>query len=613
MFHLLAQILLAVNFGHYWYYIRGQESTLPYFVGGLMTAAVYFVKASLEEIWYGKEARIEWLGGAEQGPISKPLVEIFDAFYSRVAPYLAHLHAAGGAVILTSQCIRYFPDHDTALALSLLIAGFMLIGLLRRSIPLLMGYLFLQGGLASFVLFIARGQSEFTFWFQWWVATAGLIACSAASAVMRWRMRDAQKIIEGSLINYLALLCPVATAFVYLENGQEHLPLYLAWIASIALIYVHMDRVKASLEKIKDETPHVFAVVSVVAAVAASLLIVIATGSMTKTAATESVWLILWSAVVVAAAGLRRSRTFYLSGMMVLLFCYLSFLDRYHAIYVMDRALAAVWVIVITLAIAWVQDFALTAREKTLSSLGRDVSGILTYVQYTLGLLFLTGFLYHRVSFPWSIAGVSVCAVVLYLITSPMGMRKGALVSFALILLAHGIGFTRFFELYDFPDNMLVPVVVFFAEAVIFERLLVAGGGLEVEMRFANDDRVGKGGQKRRRYAITQEARFVLIVAATAVIMTAIYHSALLGTRWTTAGWSLIGATLIGLGFALRSSSYRRTALVVFTLCLVRVFIVDTRHLSDAYKTLAFITLGLCLVAMAWLYSRFAEDIKKWL
>jgi len=112
---------------------------------------------------------------------------------------------------------------------------------------------------------------------------------------------------------------------------------------------------------------------------------------------------------------------------------------------------------------------------------------------------------------------------------------------------------------------------------------------------------------------ITFIARAAVVAAATAVIALAIYQSATLGPRWTTAGWSFIGVLLMALGFGWKSSIYRRVALALFALCLARVFLVDTRNLSDTYKTVAFLILGLCLLGIGWLYSRFAADIRKWL
>ena len=57
----------------------------------------------------------------------------------------------------------------------------------------------------------------------------------------------------------------------------------------------------------------------------------------------------------------------------------------------------------------------------------------------------------------------------------------------------------------------------------------------------------------------------------------------------------------------------RRVGLLVLASCLLRVFMVDTRSLSDTAQTAAFLVLGLCLVGAAWLYTRYSEELKNWL
>jgi hypothetical protein len=45
----------------------------------------------------------------------------------------------------------------------------------------------------------------------------------------------------------------------------------------------------------------------------------------------------------------------------------------------------------------------------------------------------------------------------------------------------------------------------------------------------------------------------------------------------------------------------------------VRVFVVDVRSLPSASQMIAFLILGVSLVAVAWLYARFAHDVRRWL
>ena len=108
-------------------------------------------------------------------------------------------------------------------------------------------------------------------------------------------------------------------------------------------------------------------------------------------------------------------------------------------------------------------------------------------------------------------------------------------------------------------------------------------------------------------------ARLALVALVTATMMLAIYGSNLFGTLWATAGWAVLAALLMTAGFVLKSAWHRRAGLLVLASCLLRVFMVDTRSLSDTAQTAAFLVLGLCLVGAAWLYTRYSEELKNWL
>ena len=94
-------------------------------------------------------------------------------------------------------------------------------------------------------------------------------------------------------------------------------------------------------------------------------------------------------------------------------------------------------------------------------------------------------------------------------------------------------------------------------------------------------------------------AQIVLVVLAASTAMFAVYKSDPFGAQWATAGWAVLAVSLMGAGFGLRESVYRRVALVVLGVCLLRVFLVDTQGLSDTARTGVFFVLGLCLVGVA--------------
>ena len=471
----------------------------------------------------------------------------------------------------------------------------------------------MQAGLACFVLTILPQSGGLVPWLGWWVVASGVIVSTATVAAMPWRMRETRKAGQGIVISHLALWCSVVVAFSYLVFGQEDTSLYLAWIALIGLIYAHLDCMRAGVRKSREDrglAGESFPA-HVIGSIAASLLIIGFTWQSVAEGTTVLAWLALWGALVVLASGIRRNVVFYVSGVIVISSAYMfMFFDRSLAIEVMDNTAISLWIIALTLTIAWIQDLLLVFTGDSLSAYKKSWAEALTTFPYALGLLFLTAFMYHTIAFPWSIVTVLACCLALYSLCTPLRMQRGVTASFALILIAHLIGFVRFAEMRALPIEFFFPVIMFFVAGIAYERMLILGKGPIFD---AGEETGRKIGVLGRSLDTNFVGRGAIIAAAASVIMLAIYRSALLGAEWTTAGWSLVGATLVGLGFVWRSSSYRWAALGVFALCLTRVFLIDTRHLGDVYKTLAFITLGLCLVAMAWLYSRFAPNIRKWL
>jgi hypothetical protein len=107
--------------------------------------------------------------------------------------------------------------------------------------------------------------------------------------------------------------------------------------------------------------------------------------------------------------------------------------------------------------------------------------------------------------------------------------------------------------------------------------------------------------------------RRVLILLGAGVLLGAAALSPELRGYWTTAGWSVTALVFAGLGFLWRDPTYRRTGLGLFGLSLARLAIIDTAGLEPFYRILAYLSLGVCLLAVSFLYTRFREELKRWL
>jgi hypothetical protein len=98
--------------------------------------------------------------------------------------------------------------------------------------------------------------------------------------------------------------------------------------------------------------------------------------------------------------------------------------------------------------------------------------------------------------------------------------------------------------------------------------------------------------------------------SAAGILLVAFAFARELHGWWTTFGWSITGLVLVVLGFAWKDRAYRRIGLAVLGLSLVRA-VVDISKLELAYRTVGFISLGACLLAVSYLYSRFRAEVKK--
>lgn len=75
--------------------------------------------------------------------------------------------------------------------------------------------------------------------------------------------------------------------------------------------------------------------------------------------------------------------------------------------------------------------------------------------------------------------------------------------------------------------------------------------------------------------------------------------------QFTYSAWAMVfGATVLGVGFWKESAFLRWQALALLTLSIAKVFLVDTRQLSQGYRILSFLGLGALLLAVSFAYQR---------
>lgn len=110
----------------------------------------------------------------------------------------------------------------------------------------------------------------------------------------------------------------------------------------------------------------------------------------------------------------------------------------------------------------------------------------------------------------------------------------------------------------------------------------------------------------RERYA-----RPFFSVLAVLLLTALLYHEVSGGLL--TVAWGLEALACLGSGFPARERVLRLLGLAVFALCILKLFLYDLRNLETVYRILSFIALGLILLCVSWIYTRFRVEIRRYL
>jgi uncharacterized membrane protein len=77
--------------------------------------------------------------------------------------------------------------------------------------------------------------------------------------------------------------------------------------------------------------------------------------------------------------------------------------------------------------------------------------------------------------------------------------------------------------------------------------------------------------------------------------------------------WGVEAVALLAAGFALRDRVLRLSGLALFLICTLKLFFWDLRNLDTLPRIVSFIVLGLLLVAVSWVYTRFRDQVQRFL
>lgn len=595
VFHLLAQMALLVNFIHYWMVVRPENVSLAVFLGGFAIVGVYFTKSQLEEIWYGSgEGR--WSGAGEPPAALRGISQAFDEAFGAIAPWVAHLHAVAGALILMREVHAYFPPGP---ALGFGVAALVVLALgsaLRRSVPLALAYFTVQIGASMFAL--AFGPESL-------FGRMGVVAVGFALpsflAMMAPRRFDgaARETVLGishaalwlALILPFSLVTPAVVAMSVL--GQ-----YLLWIGVAALVFVYAELRAGPEESILSAEVSFAEVAVIVTATLGAVLVTFVTDRILGVVLAAPLWVSVWTVALLASSGWRRSRALYAAGFTLLASTYLYFLvGRELGPDVAASAGASALVFGVPLLMAVEQD---RRAPRDAVRPQRRLIDFVTYVPYAFASIFLFFVLFERVGIPWAVPVRMIFPIALLLAATRLALPRAAVVALVVTFLS---------VLQQAAELGLIQQTIQFGEPGSVTPL---GVGLLVVLATVIVERLATH-HYRETWPDVRWVSLALVIAATGLAFVAVARSSELGAVGTTAGWSVIAAAMMVLGFVWGSANYRRVALAAFAVSLIRVVVVDVRGLSSGGQTLAFLVLGVLLVAVAWLYARFSAQLRKWL
>lgn len=117
-------------------------------------------------------------------------------------------------------------------------------------------------------------------------------------------------------------------------------------------------------------------------------------------------------------------------------------------------------------------------------------------------------------------------------------------------------------------------------------------------------------GLKRWLGWIDLNARSAFAVLASVLLAALLYYE--VPARFLTIAWALEGVMLLAVGFPARERILRLSGLVLLLACILKVFAYDLREIETLFRILSFIVLGLLLLGVSLIYTRFKDQLRRY-
>lgn len=110
---------------------------------------------------------------------------------------------------------------------------------------------------------------------------------------------------------------------------------------------------------------------------------------------------------------------------------------------------------------------------------------------------------------------------------------------------------------------------------------------------------------------LEEGARTALLLCATAMLAALILRE--MPHSLVTPALGLQGIALLFVGIPTHERALRLSGLAVLLICILKLFLLDLRELEALARIFSFVVLGLFLLAVSWTYTRYREQIRRYL
>lgn len=111
--------------------------------------------------------------------------------------------------------------------------------------------------------------------------------------------------------------------------------------------------------------------------------------------------------------------------------------------------------------------------------------------------------------------------------------------------------------------------------------------------------------------SLDRHARTGFALLGTTLLTVLLYYK--MSAQALTVAWGIEAAVIVVFGFIAHERALRLSGLLLLAICIAKLFALDFRGLDALARIISFIVLGVLLVAASWVYTRYRDQLHKYL